>query len=228
MKKYLPFLIIGFVAITTLTGGALLYRAKRLPGTSLSGLWTEPGSAVHSLGPAHAAVTLEEFGDFQCPPCGALSEPLNQLSHDFPKLRLVFRNFPLPNHQHANEAARAAEAAARQGKFWQMHDLLYREQADWHDKPDVLPLFFGFAKTIGCDVERFKKDFDSETVAAVIKADQEEGTKLGVKNTPTVFLNNAMVAVPDLAPDHLRTAVQSALRAAAETKSAQGAAESPR
>src|SRR3954470_21263068 len=102
MKKYLPFLIIVLVGCATFIGGALLYRAKRTSGTSIAALWTEPGSAVHSLGPRHAPVTLEEFGDFQCPPCGLLSEPLNQLSRDFPQLRVVYRNFPLPAHQHAN------------------------------------------------------------------------------------------------------------------------------
>jgi protein-disulfide isomerase len=157
---------------------------------------------------------LEEFGDFQCPPCAALSEPLNQLSHDFPQLRIVFRNFPLPNHKHAIEAARAAEAAGRQNKFWEMHDLLYREQATWATASAVPALFNDYALKIGCDVQQFQKEMDSQSIAEVIKADAEEGTRLGVKNTPTIFINNAMVAVPDLEPDHLRAAIESAFRAA--------------
>ena len=212
MKKYLPFLIIGFVALATLTSGALLYRAKRFPGQSLASLWTEPGSTAHSIGPAHSTVTLLEYGDFQCPPCGILSEPINEISHEFPKLRVVFKNFPLPMHQHAYDAARAAEAAGLQGKFWQMHDLLYKEQATWAKASDARALFNKYAGTIGCDVERFEKDVDSEAVAALIKADQDEGTKLGVKNTPTVFLNNAMVPVASLDPKDLRAAVEAALQ----------------
>lgn len=223
MKKYFPFLIIGFVALVTLTSGTLLYRAKRTDGISLNRRPGEPERATHILGPANATVTLEEFGDFQCPPCGALSEPLNQLSHDFPQLRIVFKNFPLPVHQHADEAARAAEAAALQDKFWKMHDLLYREQAVWSKVVDFRSLANEYAVTIGCDVEQFKKDMESESVAAAVKADQDEGTKLGVKNTPTIFLNNNMVPPPALDPKDLRGAVEALLHETAANTPAQGA-----
>jgi protein-disulfide isomerase len=224
MKKYFPFLIVGFVALVTLTSGTLLYRAKRTPGISLKGPAGEPERATHILGPPNATVTLEEFGDFQCPPCGALSEPLNQLSHDFPQLRIVFKNFPLPVHQHADEAARAAEAAGLQDKFWKMHDLLYREQGVWSKVADFRSLLNEYAGTTGCDVERFNKDMESEAVAASVKADQEEGTRLGVKNTPTIFLNNNMVPPPALDPKDLRGAVEALLHETAATTPAEGAA----
>lgn len=220
MRKYFPFLIIGFVALATLTSGTLLYRAKRASAISSGGQLGEPGAAAHFLGPARAKVTLEEFGDFQCPPCGILSEPVNQLSHDFPQLRIVFKNFPLPNHQHAREAAHAAEAAGLQGQFWKMHDLLYREQMTWTKATDVRALFGEYAAKIGCDVERFANDMVSEQVEALVKADQDEGTKLGVKNTPTVFLNNAMVPTASLDPKDLRVAVESALQGKVATPTA--------
>jgi protein-disulfide isomerase len=217
MKKYLPFLIVGFVAIATLTSGVLLYRAKRAVGVPLKNHKAEIGSAAHVLGATHPVVTLEEFGDFQCPPCGILSEPLNQMSRDFPQLRIVFKHFPLPMHLHANEAARAAEAAGRQGQFWKMHDLLYREQAAWSKAADVRALFRQYANTIGCDVAKFDKDMDSEPIAEAIKADQEEGTKLGVQNTPSIFLNGTIVPPPSLDPIDLRAAVESALRGTVAT-----------
>lgn len=217
MKKYLPFLIVGFVAVVTLTSGAVLYRAKRASGVPLTSHTIEVGNAAHVLGSTRPVVTLEEFGDFQCPPCGILSEPLNQMARDLPQLRIVFKHFPLPMHPHANEAARAAEAAGRQGQFWKMHDLLYREQAAWSKAADARALFRQYAGMIGCDVAKFETDIDSEPIAALIEADHEEGAKLGVQNTPSIFLNDTLVPPASLAPTDLRAAVESALRGTAAT-----------
>src|SRR5438132_13924559 len=99
----------------------MLYRAKRLPTTTISKEAESSGKAsgesTHVLGPNDAPVTLEEFGDFQCPPCGALSDPINQLQHDYGShLRGIFHHFPIATHQHAREAAYAAEAAHMQGR----------------------------------------------------------------------------------------------------------------
>src|SRR4029077_80833 len=114
-----------------------------------------------------APVTLDEFGDFECPPCGKLSEPINELERDFnPKLRVVFHHFPLPNHKYAGQAACAAEAAGLQGKFWQMHDELYREQAVWANSSDARSIFNAYAAYIGLDAQRFKTDMDSDEVKA--------------------------------------------------------------
>ena len=215
MKRYLPFIIVGLVGLGAATGATLLYRAKR-PAPVIVARDRTPGTpeSGHALGPADATVTLEEFGDFQCPPCGMLAEPINQLAHEFPKLRLVFRNFPLVMHQHANEAAQAAEAAGLQGHFWPMHDLLYREQGIWSKAADVRGLFQSYAAMIRCNVTRFKKDMESEEIKARILADQKEGAKLGVKNTPTLFINNTAVPPASLNPKDLRAAVEAALKEA--------------
>ena len=92
-----------------------------------------PGAEpANTKGPANARVHIEEFGDFQCPPCAAFHPMLEKLEKEFPKdLRVTFRNFPLPTHQHALRAASAAEAAGLQGKFWEMHKLIYEHQNDW-------------------------------------------------------------------------------------------------
>ena len=216
MKRYLPFLIVALVAVMTTTGATLLYRAKRptLAVISKDRTPEEAGDSMHTLGPADALVTLEEFGDFQCPPCGGLAEPLNQLAHDFPKLRIIFRQFPLAMHSHANEAALAAEAAGLQGHFWQMHDLLYREQALWSKSTDARGLFYSYAASLKCNVTLFKSDMASDKVSARIKADQSEGAKLGVKNTPTIFLNNKAIPPASLNPIDLRAAVEEAMKAA--------------
>jgi protein-disulfide isomerase len=215
MRRYLPFIIVALVALITLGAGTILYRSKRPPVLTISkelASKVNSGESPHIRGPADARVTLEEFGDFQCPPCGKLAGPLKQLEHDFdPRLRVIFHHFPLVNHQHARQAAIAAEAAGMQGRFWEMHDLLYREQAAWSIAADAQALFNSYAGVLGLDVERFKKDVESEAVKARVEADQKRGASLGVQNTPTIFLNNRAVAPTDLAPERLRAAVTTAV-----------------
>src|SRR5712664_2042966 len=115
MKRYLPFVIIALVGLIALGGGAMLYRAKRPQTTAIPKAMAaskERGEEVHVRGPANAVVTLEEYGDFQCPPCGGLEVPLQQIERDYASsLRVIFRNFPFTIHEHAHEAAYAAEAA---------------------------------------------------------------------------------------------------------------------
>jgi protein-disulfide isomerase len=135
MKRYLPFIIIVAGA---LEGATVLYRAKKrtqpdVPQTEIAG-----AEARHSIGDPKAAVTLEEFGDFQCPPCATLAPSIDQLEQDNKSdLRVIFSHYPLPTHEHAFEAALASEAADLQGRFWEMHNLLYREQSSWSKAPDV-------------------------------------------------------------------------------------------
>jgi len=158
-------------------------------------------------------VTLEEFGDFQCPPCGKISEPINQLQHEYGhQVRLIFRNFPLINHQHAREAAYAAEAAGLQDRFWQMHDLLYKEQAVWSNSTDARALFSAYAGYIGLNIERFKIDIDSDKVKERVAADQKQGASIGVKNTPTIFVNNKEIDPKNLNPTDLRAAIDAAVK----------------
>jgi protein-disulfide isomerase len=214
MRRYLPFIIVAVVALLAVGGGAYLYRTKRAANPTLKISRTEterPGEIVHVLGPANAPVTLEEFGDFQCPPCGKLSEPLNQLQKHY-NLRVIFREFPLAMHNHAKEAAYAAEAAARQGRFWQMHDLLYREQAVWSKSMDTRALFSAYAGMLQLDLDRFKKDMDSNEVQQKVEGDQQRGAAIGVKNTPTIFINNEAVPGTKSNPDELPALVEAALK----------------
>jgi protein-disulfide isomerase len=170
----------------------------------------------HALGSAKAPVTLEEFGDFECPPCGMLHPVLKNLEAEFgpAKLRIIFREFPLvPTHVHALAAARAAEAAGLQGKFWEMHDMIYENQKDWHEAFDVRPIFEGYATKIGLNVEQFKRDNTSEIVEQRIFLDGKRAHSLGVKGTPTVFLNGREVPFESLAPDKLKALINSELAA---------------
>jgi protein-disulfide isomerase len=214
MKRYLPFIIVALVGLLAVGGGTSLYLAKRSanPPPRISKAETGPtGESVHALGPANAAVTLEEFGDFQCPPCGKLSEPINQLQKQY-NLRVIYRQFPLAMHANAKEAALAAEAAARQGRFWQMHDLLFREQAVWSKSTAARALFSAYAGMLQLDLDRFKKDIDSSEVQRQVELDQQRGATIGVKTTPTIFVNNEAVPASKINPNDLSAIVEAAVK----------------
>jgi protein-disulfide isomerase len=236
MKRTLPFVIIAAVLLGGLATAWYFQRSTAEtpaappptnPSTSANAspaastpnapATSEPGAEpAHVLGNANAPVKLEEFGDFECPPCGMLHPILKKLEAEFgpEKLQITFREFPLvPNHQHALAAARAAEAAGLQGKFWEMHDIIYEHQADWHDAFDVRPIFEGYAKTIGIDVEQFARDNTNEIVERRIFQDGKRAHSLGVKGTPTVFMNGREVPFESLAPDKLKALINNELAA---------------
>lgn len=224
MKRFLPFVIVGIVAIVTLGSGAMLYHSKRqslaaIPATNAIPV-TSGAESPHIRGNPDAKVTLEEFGDFQCPPCGQFAGFADELLKEYDsRLRIVFRNFPLSAHEHAREAAIAAEAAGIQGKFWEMHDTLYREQANWSKAPNARELFESYAGTIGLDVDQFKKDVDGEKAKERVDSDQARGESLGIKLTPSLFINNQPVDPKDKNPEGVRATINSAL----EQKSKSGA-----
>src|SRR6266567_2464464 len=195
MKRYLPFLIVAAVALVTVGSGTMLYRTKHaqlLPVSENRSLSGKTGTeSMHIRGNPDAPVTLEEFADFQCPPCGNFAGFGEELLKQYDsRLRIVFRNFPLPGHEHAREAALAAEAAGLQGRFWEMHDVLYREQAVWSKTPNPRELFESYAGTIGLNLDQFKKDMDGEKARERVDSDHALGDSLGITLTPTLFINN--------------------------------------
>ena len=169
---------------------------------------TQPVSARdHAEGPADAPLALVEYGDYQCPYCGAAYPVVKRLQKTLgKKLRFVFRNFPLTQaHPHALIAAEAAEAAALQGKFWEMHDLLFEQQTLL--KPEIIP---SWAKRIGLSLGQFRNDIKQGVVEKRIKEDRQSGIRSGVNGTPTFFINGTRY---DGSPDYdsLLAALQSAL-----------------
>jgi len=216
LKRLVPFIIVVAVALITIGVGTALYRANRPPPpitiSKEQAVTDAKTGSTHVRGPADAPVTLEEFGDFQCPPCGALSGPLNQLESDYKaKMLFVFHQFPLANHANAKPAAYAAEAAGLQGRFWEMHDLLYREQANWSKEPDPSELFLSYARIVGLDMAKFQKDVNSDEVKERVAADQKRAAELGVHLTPTIFINGKSIVGPSLNPIGLRAAVEAVL-----------------
>jgi protein-disulfide isomerase len=144
------------------------------------------GKDDHILGAADAPVTLVEYGDYECPHCGAaypIVKSVTQRLHT--QIRFVFRNMPLNEaHPHAELAAEAAEAAGAQGKFWEMHDALFEHQ-DALDPANVLRL----ARALGLDVRRFEEDLSSRRFRDHVKHDFMGGVRSGVNGTPTFFID---------------------------------------
>ena len=144
------------------------------------------GANDHAQGPANAPVTIVEYGDYECPYCGEaypVTKALQQRLGN--QLRFVFRNFPLNEaHPHAEHAAEAAEAAGAQGKFWEMHDLLYENQDALEDED-----LSRYAHALHLDEKRFVKDMSEHRYAERVREDFRSGAKSGVNGTPTFFIN---------------------------------------
>lgn len=160
----------------------------------------------HSLGPSDAPVTLVEYGDYECEYCGAAYPIVNEIRAQLgDRLRFVFRNFPLATiHNHAGVAAQAAEAAAAQGKFWQMHDILYEHQQELAETD-----LNKYALRIGLEIYRFEADMSSEVFARRVREDFRGGLKSGVNGTPTFFINDLRYGgEKELAP--MLTAIEAA------------------
>jgi protein-disulfide isomerase len=183
------------------------------PATSPTFTYGRPGAeALHIRGDPAAPVVLEEFGDFECLPCSIVWPVLEKLGNDYGnRLVVVFRQHPLKKHRYALDAARAAEAAGLQGKFWEMHDTLYRNRATWVPADYVGPHLNSYATELGLDLERFKIDMDGEAVAKRIAADQDRGESLNVDRTPVLFINGQQIAPTARDEKGLRAAIDKAL-----------------
>jgi protein-disulfide isomerase len=139
-------------------------------------------------GPAEAPVTIVEWADFECPACAATSPILDQAVEAYPQhVRLVYKHFPLGMHEHAEGAARAAVAAQKQGKFWEMHHAMFNNQSSLDDTGLVK-----LAGEVGLDVKAFDADRRTEAVADAVTADRKAAEKLGLRGTPSVFVNGRL------------------------------------
>ena len=150
-------------------------------------------------GSTDAPATLIEYTDFQCPACGAYYPILKQVTEEMPdKVKLVIRHYPLIQiHPNALPGARAAEAAGRQGKFWEMYDLLFMNQAEWSKASDPMKSIFpAYAGRAGLDIEKFKQDMADSSLDDKINHDRATGNKLEITGTPSFFLNGKKLENP--------------------------------
>ena len=152
----------------------------------MSTLKPEVNNQDHVQGTESAAISIVEFGDYQCPHCGNAHPIMKEIEDAFgDQIKFVFRNFPLQeSHELALPAAIAAEAAAMQGKFWEMHDALFENQYRLSDE-----LFEELAETIGLDLDKFQKDSSLDQLKEKIENDFESGVRSGVNGTPSFYVN---------------------------------------
>jgi len=187
----------AIAAILIVFGGILLFKGNKANAPSNGSSTSNAKPTEHVQGKGTSGVTLVEYGDYQCPYCGQYYPIVKQVQANYgDKIVFQFRNLPLLQvHQNAFAAARAAEAASLQGKFWEMHDKLYENQDAWSSSSNVLTIFNGYATQMGLDSAKFKKDFASSAINDTINADIKEFDKTGQElSTPTFFLDGKKIS----------------------------------
>jgi len=204
-KSSLPVAIIGLVLLAAIAGGWWFYSKSKTPGTASNKTpapeknWSEVfskappgGSPAWSLGPASAAVTIEEFADFQCPTCAYMHPKVKEVRAAFgDRVRIIFRQFPLTQtHPYAYDAACATEAAGAQGKFWDMQNMIFTNQQTWANSQDARKIFLEYAKTLGLDVAKFADDMMGLTVKNKVDGDIQRGRAVSVSSTPAFYINS--------------------------------------
>lgn len=169
-------------------------------------LTTPTGSLDHMQGKPSATITLVEYGDYQSPRCGEAHSIIKKLMKEFhDDLLFVFRNFPEDSHPEAMIAAQAAEAAALQNKFWEMHDLIFEQQ----DQLSETNLVY-FAETLNLNVDQFENDYNSQNVISKIESDIESGIRSEVTETPTFFIDDERLESYDETYASLAAAIRTA------------------
>jgi len=237
MKRYLPFIIIVLVLIAVIgifaitlrkrggsedLGAGLTNSNRPPPGAANSVAPNQPTSSAGLTRPnvkVSSPVVIEEYGDYQCPPCGQLYPELKQIEKEYgDQVQIVFHHFPLAKiHKNALVAAHAAEAARNQNKFWEMHDRLYRNQKEWSELDDPRPVFISYARQLGLNLDQFKQDMESNQIDQRISADIQRGASIGVTGTPTVFLDTHMLRYEATNADGLRRGINVLLERKAGT-----------
>ena len=201
-------ILFGIIAVIVagMIGVFVTFNKSGTSTTVDSGKLVRADSQKEGTGP----VQLVEFGDYQCPSCGAAHPTTQKILKDFEgKVTFVFRNFPLETiHKNAMVAAKYAQASSKQNKFWEMHNKLYESQTEWSELADPTTKFAEYAKALGMNADQLKKDANESAVADYIKRDMDDGTALSVTGTPTFFVNGKQVAKNDY--ESLKSAIEAA------------------
>jgi len=200
MKKIIWWILILAIIGLAVWGMAKLASMPKIDRSGIDGTIynIEISEADWIKGNKEASAVLVEYSDFQCPACGAYYPLMKQITEDFgDKIAFVYRHFPLKQiHKHATLAAEAAEAAGQQGKFWEMHDLIFENQLTWSNKISSKDTFVEYAERLGLNAEKFKSDLESKEIKNKVESDYLSGISFGVNGTPTFFLNGKKLANP--------------------------------
>jgi protein-disulfide isomerase len=189
MRRYaLPLIILGVTLVLILliavgSSGGVNYSAGRATAQPLAAEWLR--------GNPQSKVVVVEYSDFQCPACRAYEPLLAQVVSLYAdKVAFVYRQYPLYQiHPNADLGARASEAAGAQGKFWEMHNVLFAKQSEWSVQPNAETFVLSYAKDLGVDVGKFKTDLSAETTKQAVADDYARGTASGVNGTPSFVIN---------------------------------------
>jgi protein-disulfide isomerase len=212
-------LIVIVVAVVLAAGIAVYWSrqssASDTGSSSNTSIVVNPGGG-HIRGNASAPLTLVEFGDYECPACGYYYPMVEEVLRRYPdKVKLEFHHYPLIQmHAHALAAAMAAEAAGDQGKYWEMHDLLYKNQAVWARNPNPESQFLAFAADLGLDANKFMRSLKSPDVEKRILEDIQRGGVAKVNSTPTFIINGRSIDPLPKGVDEFATLIDSPPQAA--------------
>lgn len=224
-----PLVIIAGVLIAVVAGGWWFYSSSSVtPPRNINGQTSNsrptpatnaPIGAVppNMLGSPTAPVTVEEFADFQCPSCGATHPTMKEIQGIYgSRIKFIFRNYPLPMHDKAYDAAVAAEAAGMQGsdKFWAMQNLLYTNQKAWSNDPNYKQVFAEYAQRIGLDSAKFQQDIAGLGAKSRVDEDAKRARGMNVSSTPTVYINGISVPFDQMNVTALRQLIDAELQKA--------------
>lgn len=189
------FIAVLLVLVAALFGVATLTKEKTDPGSNGGNGSSQAKPSEHVVGTGNKKVTLIEYGDFQCPACKSYYPIVQQIKQAYgDDIKFQFRNFPLTQiHPNAFIGHRAAEAAGKQGKFFEMHDLLYEQQDSWSRASDPSSVLHSYAEQLSLNIDQFKKDMTSPDIAAIINADIKEAQDVGANSTPTFVINGRKI-----------------------------------
>jgi protein-disulfide isomerase len=207
VSRNFGFLVAITVTLLVITGGVVLFtKDSTQKETRISDELLTPNSSYVTSGfkdgkylpySESAAVTLVEFGDFECPACAAYHPVVQDLLTEYPgKINFVLRHFPLPQHKNANLTGYAAEAAGLQGKFWEMYTILYENQKEWAGVGNAKEIILDYAKDLELDIAKFENDLDLDEIKQKVSKDASDGNLIGVNATPSFFVNGVKINNP--------------------------------
>ncbi len=226
-----PFLIIGGIFLATIFGIWRISQSggnevavnsnttttsngqpqdNRVPNYDKAAAGATP---AHFIGSENSPVVIEEFADFQCPTCGFVHPKMNEINAKYGnRVKFIFRNFPLVTvHKNAYGAAVASEAAGLQGKFWEMQDLLFRNQTQWSNLDNPNEQFSDYAKRIGLDVEKFNNDILGVQAKQRVDFDIQRGNALNLRSTPTILVNGRPIPSEQMEVDSMSNIIDAEL-----------------
>lgn len=226
----MPFIIIGGIFLATIVGIWWISQSggketaqsntatvdngqpqdNRLPGYDKAPQGATP---AHTKGSVNSPVVIEEFADFQCPTCGFVHPKMNEINAKYGnRVKFIFRNFPLVTvHKNAYGAAVASEAAGLQGKFWEMQDLLFRNQTQWSNLDNPNEQFSDYAKRIGLDIEKFNNDMLGVQAKQRVDFDIQRGNALNLRSTPTILVNGRPIPAEQMEVDLMSNIIDAEL-----------------